>query len=351
MKHKKILSAVLAVMMLCSGAAALQAAGHTPEGEAEVVTESLTNYRLGYMSWGVKKMGLDKLQKKLEASGKELPEVRVAVIDTGLNTSNKYLQGRYTEDGYNFVKNNTNIFDDNNHGTMVSGIIADGTTSNVKILPIKANNQDGSGKMEDVKKAIYYAIEHNADVINMSLSAEDKNHSMTILDDAIDAALAKGIVVVAAAGNQGGNVADRYPANKDSILTIGSINQLNHIARSSNRGATVDFALPGALVTAPSGNAIEIASGTSFSAPHAAAAAALLKTWDKSLTQDDIEGILKQYAVDMGKKGYDETYGWGMIDLSSFGLDGEPDASGTCLLRQLQEALKNRLQERFGVVG
>ncbi len=275
------------------------------------------------MSWGVKHMGLDVLQKNLEKKGK-LPEVKVAVIDSGINTDNKYLKNRYTNDGYNFLDNNTDISDSEFHGTMVSGIIADCTSSNVKVMPLKVNGESGSGKLSDVNRAIYYAIEHNADVINMSLSAVDSKHTLTILDDAIDEAVSKGIVVVVAAGNQSIDTADRYPANKDNVLTITSVDSSDKIAENANTGADVDFALPGVLILAPYKRLMMVDSGTSLAAPHAAAAAALLKSWCKHLNQDQVVDILKQYSVDLGAKGFDNTYGWGMINLSKFNVNATP---------------------------
>ena len=275
------------------------------------------------MSWGVKHMGLDVLQKNLEKKGK-LPEVKVAVIDSGINTDNKYLKNRYTNDGYNFLDNNTDINDTQYHGTMVSGIIADCTSSNVKVMPLKVNGESGSGKLSDVNRAIYYAIEHNADVINMSLSAVDSKHTLTILDDAIAEAVSKGIVVVVAAGNQASDTADRYPANKDNVLTITSVDSSDKIAENANTGADVDFALPGVLILAPYKRLMMVDSGTSLAAPHAAAAAALLKSWCKHLNQDQVVDILKQYSVDLGAKGFDNTYGWGMINLSKFNVNATP---------------------------
>ena len=65
-------------------------------------------------------------------------------------------------------------------------------------------------------------------------------------------------------------------------------------------------------------------SGTSLAAPHAAAAAALLKSWCKHLNQDQVVDILKQYSVDLGTKGFDNTYGWGMINLSKFNVNATP---------------------------
>ena len=317
----RLLGILLVIAVILTSFGVLLPANAAEQEDMEFVTESLSNYLFGYMSWGVEKMGLDDLQEKLEKTYKNLPEVRVAVIDSGLNTSNKYLKNRYTNDGYSFLDNTTNINDDQYHGTMVSGIIADGTSSNVKILPIKVNDKSGKGKLSDVSKGIYYAIEHGADVINLSISAEDPRHTATILDEAIQAAVDAGIVVVTAAGNQGGDTADRYPARLDNVLTITSVDKNNRIAENANTGDAVDFALPGVSVRAPYYSLSFIDSGTSLAAPHAAAAAALLKTWDKSLNQYQITEILKQYAVDLGAKGFDSTYGWGMIDLSRFDLN------------------------------
>ena len=288
-------------------------------------TGALSGYRLGYMSWGVRHTGLDVLQEKLENSGKALPEVRVAVIDSGLNTDNRFLKGRYV-DGWNFINNTADCNDDQYHGTMVSGIIADATSSNVKILPIKVNDKSGRGNMKNVEKGIYYAIEHDADVINLSLSASDPSHSLTILDEAIEAAVDAGIVVVAAAGNEQGEAGDQYPANKSNVLTVTSIDKNNVIGENANTGSAVDFAMPGVMIWAPYKSGLTSAfvdTGTSLAAPHAAAAAALLKTWDKRVDQDAVYDILKEHAVDLGDAGFDTTYGWGTIDLSDFDISAQ----------------------------
>ncbi len=285
-------------------------------------TGALNNYRLGYMSWGVKAMGLDVLQEKLEKSGKKLPEVIVAVLDTGLNTANRYLKGRYI-DGYNFINNTSDYSDAQYHGTEVCGVIADGTSSNVKVMPLKVMDEKGDGKMSDSARAIYYALDHGADVINLSLSGDDKNHTYHSLDDAIAEAVSRGVVVIVAAGNQDCDASLRYPANKDNVITVTSVNKNNTLGLLANYGSVIDFALPGMNILMPHKSGLTSAfidSGTSFAAPHAAAAAALLKTWDKSLNQEEIYKIFKQHAVDIGDKGRDDTYGWGMLDFSDFDI-------------------------------
>lgn len=320
MKGRIIVLFLVAVLLVMTSAS-IQNSAVNDSDEVEVVTEALNGYFLDHMSWGVKAMGLDKLQQIFENSGASLPEVRVAVIDSGINTSNRYIQGRYTDDGYNFLNNNTDIEDEQTHGTMVGGIIADGTSSNVKILPIKVNDKNGRGTLKNVAKGIFYAIEHNADVINLSLSAADPNRTLNDLDEAIDAAVKKGIVVVTAAGNQQSDASFRYPANKENVITVTAVDRNNVIGDNVNTGDPIDFALPGVFVTAPYKSLFFVDSGTSLAAPHASAAAALLKTWDKSLTQDEIVTILKDYSVDLGEEGFDTTYGWGMIDLGNFDLN------------------------------
>ena len=307
---------ITAVMLLAAGTIGVSSA----EVEELSGTGALNNYLFGYMSWGVKAMGLDVLQEKLEKSGKALPEVIVAVLDTGLNTSNRYLKGRYI-DGYNFINNTDDYSDAQYHGTEVCGVIADGTSSNVKVMPLKVMDEKGDGKMSDSARAIYYALDHGADVINLSLSGDDKNHTYHSLDDAIAEAVSRGVVVIVAAGNQDGDASLRYPANKDNVITITSVNKSNKLGLLANTGSVIDFALPGMNILAPHRTYMLLDSGTSLAAPHAAAAAALLKTWDKSLNQAEVYEIFKQHAVDLGEKGFDTTFGWGMIDLSDFDIN------------------------------
>ena len=310
---------ITAVMIVTVGTIGVSSA---EVGEPSV-TGALNNYLFGYMSWGVKAMGLNVLQEKFEKSGKALPEVIVAVLDTGLNTSNRYLKGRYI-DGYNFMDNTSDYNDDQYHGTEVCGVIADGTSSNVKILPVKVMDQKKDNRMADTAKAIYYALDHGADVINLSLSGDDKNHTYHSLDDAIAEAVSRGAVVTVAAGNQDGDASLRYPANKDNVITVTSVNRNNTLGLFANTGSVIDFALPGMSILMPHKSGLTSAfidSGTSFAAPHAAAAAALLKTWDKSLNQAEIYEIFKQHAVDLGEKGFDTTFGWGMLDFSDFDIN------------------------------
>ena len=114
---------------------------------------------------------------------------------------------------------------------------------------------------------------------------------------------------------------------KDNVLTITSVDSSDKIAENANTGADVDFALPGVLILAPYKRLMMVDSGTSLAAPHAAAAAALLKSWCKHLNQDQVVDILKQYSVDLGAKGFDNTYGW-TYDYDRFIDPAYPDREG-----------------------
>ncbi|MCD8231925.1 MAG: S8 family serine peptidase, partial [Clostridiales bacterium] len=121
--------------------------------------EAVSSYALSdengedvYLSWGVETMGLDVMQENLEATDTEesteddLEEVVVAVIDSGVNAENVYLDGRIlSEDGYDCYNEDDDASDDYGHGTHVAGIIADGTSDNVKILPVKVIDSSGNG--------------------------------------------------------------------------------------------------------------------------------------------------------------------------------------------------------------
>ena len=116
MRRLSVLSVILAAIMMMSAVCVHVSAAEADQAESG----ALNNYLFGYMSWGVKHMGLDVLQEKLENSGRELPEVLVAVIDSGINTSNILLKGRYT-DGYNFINNTTDFEDEDTESWMYYG--------------------------------------------------------------------------------------------------------------------------------------------------------------------------------------------------------------------------------------
>ena len=170
------------------------------------------------------------------------------------------------------------VTDDHGHGTFVAGMIFANTNNelgiagvmpNVRLMPIKVLTKANDAAVSDVVRAINYAVENGADVINMSLGSNDFSQT---LKDACDAAVEKGVIVVAAAGNDG-NSTPCYPAAYDSVVGVGSLTKDNLLAASSQYGESVYVTAPGAGVvsTTNAANGYKRSSGTSFAAPEAAA--------------------------------------------------------------------------------
>ena len=193
----------------------------------------------GYMSWGINAMGLDYAID--ETNDKNLDEVVVAIIDGGLDEDlfNRYFSNARIKKVYN-VNGSTDVTDVRGHGTHIAGTIAEGTPSNVKIMPIKTSN--GNHTLFQVTGALYYAINNNVDVINISLASPDWNESS--LYQTIESAKEQNIIVVAAAGNN--NFSKMlYPAGFNNTIGVSNISRNFMKSSGSNFGFDITFAAPG----------------------------------------------------------------------------------------------------------
>lgn len=314
---------------------------------SDTTTSSITSSTTAYKSWGGTHIGADAYTKYLKSFGPTLREPIVAVLDTGIDTDHYWLDNRIISDhGKNFssTPGDTVPYEDvDGHGTHVSGIIADLTPDNVKILPIKILNDDGSASTAQVFQGIMYVNELkkttklNIVAMNMSfgfpsqlLSSDEENLFKTYVSEAYDL----GIMPVAAAGNKiennplysHGDVQYSCPANIEKALTVSSIgyddNHGYHLSSFSFRGKYIDLCAPGEdIVSAKVGGGTISLSGTSMAAPHVTAAVALLcsNPYNKSCTSEYIENILKATAVDFyydnDSIGWDPYWGAGLVNL------------------------------------
>lgn len=247
----------------------------------------------------------------------------IAVIDTGIDVNHTDLKDRIAPGGYNFILNNTDVYDVNGHGTAVAGVIAAKTNNScgiagvagnldIKILPLKTAYYDGSSYLSDVIRAIDYAIEKKVDVINLSMGSSSLSN---IENRAIQKAIEAGIVVVASAGNEGSNVYD-FPASYDNVISVGSIYSNNSVSSFSNYNDKIDVVAPGEEVISCSLNDLyTYNTGTSFSAPIVASIAGILKGIDPTLTPNEIEEIIRSTAIDQGSGGKNNYYGYGLANL------------------------------------
>ncbi|KYF60951.1 serine protease [Sorangium cellulosum] len=263
--------------------------------------------------------------------------VTVAVVDTGIacETHGPFVKApdlASTEcvEGWNFVTKTNHANDDQGHGTHVAGTIAQSTNNGIgaaglafhaRLMPVKVLNESGWGTTADVADGIRWAADNGAHVINLSLGGP---RNSKVLQSAIDHAISRGAVVVAAAGNTGGRV--QYPGASDGVIGVSATDANDKIARFSSRGQGVDVAAPGVNVTqqticnrgrgdcdAP----YPAYNGTSMAAPHVAGAAALLVglgVSDPRAVEDAIRaGARMVDSSDDGKL----LYGAGILDAAS----------------------------------
>ncbi|MEV5965468.1 S8 family serine peptidase [Kribbella sp. NPDC051952] len=250
----------------------------------------------------------------------------VAVLDTGVDAGHPDLVGHLAT-GYNATSPNRGPIDDNGHGTMTLGIIAAGANNragvagvgwNVKAMPVKVLASDGSGYDVDIAEGIDWAVAHGAKVINMSLSGPGDN---VVLHDAVIRAANRGVVVVAAAGNDGSDVV-QYPAAYPEVIAVGATNAGGVLTDFSSYGDWVDIAAPGWDILStgvrsmtPSGyEPYWYCTGTSCSSPIVAGVAAMVKNKWPSFTAAQVAQRLKVLARDAGPRGTDPYYGAGILD-------------------------------------
>ena len=231
--------------------------------------------------WNLRRLKAPQAWVKTQGNG-----VRVAIIDTGVDCAHPDLKCNLS-DGANMTNPSVPPMDDNGHGTHVAGIIAGqgkdggvfGVAPEVTLIPVKVLSADGSGNLSDVVSGIYWAMTHGAKVINMSLGAPT---SATALEQAVHKAYEAGVVIVAAAGNDGENASRNggtstvdYPGAYPWVIAVAASDRKDRIAPFSSFGPAVDITAPGdnILSTVPSG--YEKMSGTSMASPHIAGVAAL----------------------------------------------------------------------------
>jgi len=212
----------------------------------------------------------------------DVPEtaVTVAVIDSGVCTTHPDLAGRVLS-GWDYVDDDANPQDRNGHGCGVSSVIAAniddaigiaGIAPNAMILPLRVLNASGSGSYSDVAQAIIDATDLGANIINLSLGG---SASSTLLHDAVKYANNRGVIVIAAAGNDGANRA-LYPAAYAEVISVGALDQNLNIASFSNYGSQIDVWSPGAnIITAYLNDGYAMQNGTSFAAPIVSGIAAM----------------------------------------------------------------------------
>jgi serine protease len=300
--------------------------------------------------------------------------VTVAVLDTGIAYSNR---GRFRRSpdfvasqfvrGYDFVANNPFPVDHNGHGTHVAGTIAEATNNGVgltglaygvRLMPVRVLDSTGEGDAATIARGVRFAVNHHAQVINLSLEFTSDVTAADIpeLLDALRYAHHRGVVVVAASGNEG-HAAIAYPARAHNVVSVGATTQHGCLSNFSNDGKGLTLVAPGggpdaALAgdpnchpQAPPGADIFQETftgssprrfglpagydGTSMAAPHVSATVALIiasKVLGLHPTPAALEARLRATARKLGVPSDQARYGAGLVDAAAATTPGGPGA-------------------------
>lgn len=253
--------------------------------------------------------------------------VRVGVIDSGVNSMHEDFAGTKFDRGYNVLNGSHDVTDESGHGTLVCGVLAEtmnngigfaGLVPDVTLVPIKCFGKSEETSSSYIIRAIYAAVDdYHCDVINLSLGMTEDAPSMK---RAVEYAAGKGVIVVSAVGNDGTGTYN-YPAAYDCVTGVGAVNEAGEIPDFSQKNDSVYVVAPGVDIYGPSyasDDGYAKGSGTSFSAPHAAAAAVILKQYAPQATYFDFETLLRRSVTDEGASGYDTSYGWGSLSIKNF---------------------------------
>ncbi|MGH3442046.1 MAG: S8 family serine peptidase, partial [Nitriliruptorales bacterium] len=291
------------------------------------------------MQWGLERVRASEAWSVSKGEG-----IVVAIVDSGIDLSHPDLSGAIARDaqgkvlGRDFVDDDDDPTDEHGHGTMVAGIAGARTANGIgvasvapliRLMPVRVLDGEAAGTSGDVDAGIRWAVDNGAHVVNLSLeiAREDAAGAGVAIvgsqapDEAVRHAWRRGVVVVAAAGNDSSAFTDFDDSTP--VLLVGASNREDGRASFSDTGRADAVVAPGVEIVStwcdPCGGRAEHtygqSEGTSYAAPHVAGAVALLLA--SGLGPDEAVERLRESAVDIGPAGPDGDTGRGRIDVAA----------------------------------
>jgi len=255
------------------------------------------------------------------------PNVVIAVIDTGVDIHHPDLAAKIVQ-GRDIVDGDDEPIDEHYHGTHCAGIAAASTNNgigvagfapNVRVMPVRVLDANGSGTSADVAAGIIWATDHGAKVISMSLGGPS---NPSVKQEAVKYALSHDVVVVAAAGNNGDG-SMTFPGAQDGVICVAATDSKDKRASFSQFGKWVSVSAPGVgiLSTFPTTNTTGkkdygSISGTSMATPAVAGVVALIRSQFPTMNREQVRAQLEHSVDDIGDPGYDIYTGFGRINVA-----------------------------------
>lgn len=243
-------------------------------------------------------------------------KIIIALVDSGIDIKSKYIENHIIQ-GINLFNTYNNPYDDNGHGTKVASILISmidylNATDYIKIMPIKAINADGTCNLEKIYDGISFAINNGAQVVNLSV---DSLIDSKKIKEIISIAEKKNVVLVASAGNRSSNIG--FPAAYETVLAVGGITMDKQYDNLSDTGESLDVVAPSRVYAFSLDGRWRECNGTSLAAPQVAFASALVLAHSKKISSDQVRRIITNTAEDVGPKGKDEKFGYGILRLDN----------------------------------
>lgn len=243
-------------------------------------------------------------------------KVKIAILDSGVDWGND-IDLAYQTSLVPGEEEMTQMFmDGSGHGSSVASLIAakdngegiTGINPNAEIYSYRVLGDGNKAPISRVVEAIYMAINHKVNIINMSFGISEYSET---LEKAVQDAADAGILVVAAAGNTGSEGV-QYPAAYDEVMAVGAVDKDGSVEQYSAKGEELDLVAPGELVrTTGFIGSEEVVSGTSLAAPQVAAAASLIMEKNLNASPEFVRGLLNETANLYGES---DAYGSGLLD-------------------------------------
>ena len=280
--------------------------------------------------------GVDRIDAEIVHSQNKGQGVKVAILDTGIDLDHPDLR---VAGNVSFVDGTINGDDDNGHGTLVAGIVAAldndigvvGVAPEVELYAVKVLDSKGTGTCSAIRKGIEWAIDNDMQVVNMSFGCASNLPKKVKV--ALDKAYQAGIVIVAAAGNEGTASGEenniQAPARYTPVIAVGAVDELDNRYCSSCTGDTLELVGPGVSIYSTfMGGGYASLTATSASSPHITGVAALLIA--SGITSNaEVRQILQGTAEDFGSSEWDSCYGYGLVNAAKAVTAASPQTTSS----------------------